>query len=445
MSIFRCSFIFRLAVASSADDDDLQLLQTRISSQYPCGDQYPCPLEPGDLEWTMAGLDTSAGENKCLKLVQPGGWLDWDCNGLEGRKAAVPFFCSTNSAGISQRAVRETCCKDECAALALGQPPTTTGWTQADLETSAGESKCLNSENPGMWGNYDCNGLEGRKAVVPFYCTYRNAAYRRGVPENCCKDECTALAAAQATTTPATTTPATTTPATTTPATTTPATTTPATTTPGSTQTTTTIPGGNTNPGGADCFGAIATFGPDFECNSKVSSFCGHDSADGLDVSACCQDYCNSNREKRTKRRESEREEKAAEGIRKSDRRESNSKRKDAESSRKKNKKEEEWLSKRGAQETSNKNAEDERKTKSGFSESKRKNERSWKANRQASKSKAQRREAERKTERTRKARNTGSAENKKKRRAAGKETVSKSEKAKKETRQKRKGRKGSR
>jgi len=166
------------------------------------------------------------------------------------------------------------------------------------------------------------------------------------------------------------------------------------------TATTTTIPGGNTNPGGSDCFGAIATFGPDFACNAKVSSFCADDSADGLDVSACCQDYCNSNQEKRSKKQDSEASWKEAEGERKSKRTESRSKRKDAESTRKKNKKESEWLSKRGAQETSNKKEEDERKTKNGHSESQKKEERSWKANRETSKENAQKREAARKAER---------------------------------------------
>jgi len=190
----------------------------------------------------------------------------------------------------------------------------------------------------------------------------------------------------------------------------------------GSTFTTTTIPGGETNIGGADCFGAIATFGPDFECNFKVSSFCSHDSADGLDVSACCQDYCNSNREKTTKQKVSEREAKAAEGVRKSDRQESSSKRKGAEALRKKNRMEAEWLQKRGVQETTNKKAEDERKTKRGYSESKTKNERSWKANRQTARKNAQLREAARKSERARKGRNNDKGEGKRKERSGKKE-----------------------
>jgi len=213
----------------------------------------------------------------------------------------------------------------------------------------------------------------------------------------------------------------------------------------GTTETTTTIPGGNTNPGGKDCFGAIATFGPDFECNEKVSSFCADDSADGLDVSACCQDYCNSNQEKRSKKTDSEAKWKEAEGERKSKRRESRSKRKDAESARKKKRKEKEWVAKRVAQEISNKKAEDERKTKNGHSESQKKKERTWKANRENSKKKAQRREAARKVDR---GESNGGAESTKKNKRAEKKTKWKaSRKAKKEKRQKkqggRKGRKG--
>jgi len=221
------------------------------------------------------------------------------------------------------------------------------------------------------------------------------------------------------------------------------ATTTPA---PGGTTATTTNPGGPTNPGGKDCFAAIAEWGPDFECNSDVSSFCADDSADGLDVSACCQDYCNSNQEKRLKKKESELNRKEAEGERKSKRKESRSKRSDAESTRKKKRKEEEWLAKRGAQETSNKKEEDERKTKRGYSESKKKNERSWKGNRAKAKKAAQLREVARKAGRAESARknaNSGSESGKKNKRKENKQKKKAAWKAKKEKRQKNQGKNG--
>jgi len=312
-------------VTAVSDDDDLQLIQTRIAQKGP---------EKG---WTLADLESSAGENKCLNL-ESSGWGNWDCNGLDGRTPAVPEYCKTTSADY-KNAVPGNCCKPECDVLAAAQQKseketaclvatgssnwsynnlfdcdgiesgtqlaTYTGWTRTaaapgfcvaldanikaavnkccpnsckgingksdlpfnldtptgqsqclvayggfqanyacrktngfpnsawpdfcnytggheyskdveksraasslccheqctvtdgELLTSFGENKCLNLESSG-WGNWDCNGLEGRTPAVPEYCKTTSPDYKRAVPGHCCKQECDFLAAAEA-------------------------------------------------------------------------------------------------------------------------------------------------------------------------------------------------------------------------------------------------------
>jgi len=345
--------------------------------------------------WTAEELKTSEGQNKCLNL-EISGWMAWDCDGLEGRSAAVPTYCNTTNTAYKR--MMETCCATSCGypsktippralsphcEFTTTAPPVTTATTttttvsrcgasmggasttttpattttkKLDLTTSDGQTLCLNTHSSG-WTNWDCEGLGGKSSATPGYCDSANAEYKKAVAEICCAPFCVTV----------------------------------------STTTSTTIPGGDTNPGGPDCFGAIARWGPDFDCNEKTVMFCGNDSPDGLDVSLCCQEHCGTNQEMRSKKKEVEGDRKAAEGTRKSGRAESMNKRKEAESARKKQNKEDEWLSKRGAQETKNKNTEDERKNKRGFSAKQKANERAWKKGRAASKKAAEQREVKRK------------------------------------------------
>jgi len=289
-------------------------------------------------------ITTSAGQTECLN-THSSGWTTWDCDGTGGKKAAAPKYCTSTNAGY-RNAVATACCAESC------------GSGSTDITTSAGQTECLNTYSAG-WNNWDCDGTGGKHAAAPAYCNSGNGGYRKSTT-TCCPQSCLTV----------------------------------------STTTTTTIPGGDTIIGGADCFGAVAGWGPDFDCNDKSDMFCGDDSADGLDVGLCCQDHCGTKQESHSKKKEAEGDRKQAEGALKSIRRESNSKRRDAESTRKKEKKEDEWLSKRSGQETKNKNSEDENKNKKGYSEGKRKNERSWKGNRGAERRAARKRESSRKSAR---------------------------------------------
>jgi len=132
-------------------------------------------------------VSTAAGQSQCL--VDYGGFSSsYACVAGSGKSAVFPTYCngsyaySTNAMYV--RATDTLCCPDTCH------------WTPEDLKTSEGENKCLNLESSG-WTNWDCNGLSGRSAAVPSYCKTTNSNYKRAVPDNCCKDECAELAAAQ--------------------------------------------------------------------------------------------------------------------------------------------------------------------------------------------------------------------------------------------------------
>jgi len=153
-----CYSILPLAVTSVSEDDDLQLIQTRIAQKGP---------EKG---WTLADLKSSSGENKCLNL-ESSGWTNWDCNGLEGRSAAVPSYCKTTNSNY-KRAVPDNCCKDECDALKTGE------------EKSKNETTCLMTSGTGNWSystTFDCDGVASgtqlqsymgvtRRAAAPGFC-----------------------------------------------------------------------------------------------------------------------------------------------------------------------------------------------------------------------------------------------------------------------------------
>jgi len=373
------------------DVDAVQLLQTRVHEKKGCTDLLKC--EDYDLA-------TSDGENKCLN-TESSGWGAYDCKGTNGRVAFGPTYCTY------YKLAGRICCPNECIAA---DEPT------LDLTTQVGQTSCLARWASGYFG-WDCDGAPGFSgaAKLPHYCSSTDK--NRIVPQVCCRNQCDLLITG--TTAP------------------------PATTTTKKldvpTTMTTTIPGGDTNPGGPDCFGAIASWGPDFDCNEKTDMFCGNDSPDGLDVSLCCQQQCGTKQEKRSKKNEVEGVRKANEATRKSDRKESGDKRKEAEAARKKQKKEDEWLSKRGEQEKKNKNAEDERKSKRGFSEGQKKNERKWKNGRSAAKKAAARRETKRKNRRADAAKKVARAEKKKKNKNADVARKKKTEAKKKKRESKKK------
>jgi len=369
----------------------------------------------------LPDVSTIEGQARCLRTY--GGFgdyplfnLDYSCRTSTNKSAASPTYCNTTARqlkgfkytsrsekeeSLKVRATDSLCCQTDCqiategtttavtrcGGASMGAPTTTT--TTLDLTSSGGQTLCLNKYSSG-WNGWDCQGTGGTNAAAPAYCDSANAEYRKAIAQVCCAPYCVSV----------------------------------------STTTTTTIPGEGTNPGGADCFGAIASWGPDFDCNEKSDMFCGHDSADGLDVSLCCQDHCGTKQERHSKKKEAEADRKQAEATRKSTRQESSSKRKDAESTRKKQKKEDEWLTKRSAQEGENKKSEDERKSKRGFSEGEKKNERSWKAKRGADKQAAEKREATRKGNRKEKKKKFANSEALKKKNH--KDSVNKVEKKKK-------------
>jgi len=367
------SFVF--SGNAAFDDDAVQLLQTRVAAKKsPCKDVLNCGYD----------LTTSDGQNHCL--IQESSLWSYDCNGANGRIAFAPKMCT------DYPFTGRICCPTDC--IPADEPV-------LDLATSEGATTCLTRWMGQGWNYHDCSGSPGKVAAakLPHYCNTT-----RIVPQICCKNECDLLVTGTTAAPPMTTTKKPDVP-----------------TTP-----TTTIPGGDTNPGGPDCFGAIASWGPDFDCNEKSDMFCGNDSPDGLDVSMCCQEHCGTNQEKRSKKKEAEGDRKKSEGARKSARAESTKKRKEAESARKKQKKEDEWLSKRSEQEKKNKSAEDERKNKRGFSESQTKKERAWKKGRKAVKTAAERRERKRKESRKENGRKVSAAEKKKKRKANHKKKESK-------------------
>jgi len=389
--------------------------QTKI--QHTASLSAPSRGQTTTLRCAAAATTTNLSDEQqaCISRESVKNWANFDCCGFGTRDAATKYCKS----GIDDHVIGEVCCKSQCddGCTTASTTPVTTSTTNPSDEQQA----CISRESVKNWANFDCCGFGTRDAATK-YC--KSGIDDHVIGEVCCKSQCDDGCMVDGKENYGVTTTTSTTPVT----------------------TSTTNPGGPTNVGGKDCFAAIATWGPDFECNAKVSSFCADDSADGLDVSACCQDYCNSNQEKRTKKKDSEANSKEAEGERKSKRQESRSKRKDAESARKKQKKEAEWLAKRGAQETSNKKAEDERKTKNGYSESKRKNERSWKANRSNAKKAAQRREAARKVGRAESAKknsNSGSESSKKNKLAEKKQKKKAFWKAKKEKRKKNQGKNG--
>lgn len=164
--------IFYLSVASfaHAHDEDLQLLQTRISQK------------GSELGWTQEDLLTSDGENKCLNL-ESSSFSNWDCNGFEGRSAAVPGFCHH-----PWNVIYETCCKDECAVLAAAQAK------------SEQETQCLNKHST-YWNDWDCEGIQAnsrlykytgfsRLPAAPAYCNHSNNCEYTTAVQTCCAKFC---------------------------------------------------------------------------------------------------------------------------------------------------------------------------------------------------------------------------------------------------------------
>jgi len=360
------------------DIDAVNLLQTRVVESKGCKDISEQGLK------SCYDLSTSDGETKCLnEEVSSSSFSAYDCKGTNGKKAYAPTYCkglNGRSSGLAGR----ICCPNDC--IQADEPV-------LDLTTSMGQNACLQRWLGVSWNWYDCDGALAPNstyffsAAAPAYCTSTLDA-NKIFPQVCCKTQCDLLMTGSTAAPPTTTTAPAPAPA-------------PAP-TPGleGTTTTTSIPGGDTNPGGPECFGAIANWGPDFDCNEKSDMFCGNDSPDGLDVNMCCQEFCGTQHEKRSKKTEAEGDRKQSEGVRKAARAESGKKRKEAESARKKQKKEDEWLTKRSDQEKKNKNVEDERKSKRAFSESQKKQERAWKTKRNAAKKAAGFRERKRKNAR---------------------------------------------
>jgi len=164
----------RRLLAFACNDDDIKKAMNKCCSSSCSG---ASPID----------VSTAAAQSQCL--VDYGGFSSsYACVAGSGKSAVFPTYCngsyaySTNAMYV--RATDTLCCPDTCH------------WTPEDLKTSEGENKCLNLESSG-WTNWDCNGLSGRSAAVPSYCKTTNSNYKRAVPDNCCKDECAELAAAQ--------------------------------------------------------------------------------------------------------------------------------------------------------------------------------------------------------------------------------------------------------
>jgi len=135
-------------------------------------------------DMTFPDINTVDGQSKCLTHYGVFS-TSYACRAGSGKSAVWPTYCNGSyvySNNVNYvRAADTLCCKDDCH------------WTQDDLLTSYGENKCLNLESSG-WTNWDCNGLSGRSAAVPSYCKTTNSNYKRAVHDNCCYDECAALA-----------------------------------------------------------------------------------------------------------------------------------------------------------------------------------------------------------------------------------------------------------
>jgi len=385
------------------DIDAVNLLQTRVVESKGCtATDLPCT----DLINPSYDLSTSDGETKCLN-EESSSWWSYDCKGTNGKLAFAPTYCRSGSA--SYYLAGRICCPNDC--IEPDEPV-------LDLTTQEGQTACFIRWAGESWNHWDCDGAPGfnQAAKLGSYCSSVDA--NKFVHEICCKNQCDLLLTGSTAAPPTTTTAPAPAP------------------TPGSepTTTTTTIPGGDTNPGGPECFGAIANWGPDFDCNEKSDMFCGNDSPDGLDVSMCCQEFCGTQHEKRSKKKEAEGDRKKSEGARKAARAESEQKRKEAESARKKQKKEDEWLTKRSEQEKKNKNVEDERKSKRSFTESQKKQERAWKTTRNAAKQAAGRRETKRKNTRADQQKEKGRKAARKIKKAARAEKMKKRAEKKKKT-----------